>query len=267
LPMGYRQAGHGASPPPWPRIPDQSPARDAAAVCVEQRGPACRRFPARPTGPRHYGCVVPITAQTVKPASSSRMPQLRARCATMPSPRPPRDDSEGWPAWGRVGPPPSLTVTSTDPAASTQVTCSCEPGNGRACRIALLSSSLTTSAASPMTGSKRPASTRSSIKRRRATATLAGTQGRSTTLDFLTSSASAPMPQRTMDTQPLRAEMPRRMAPETGTGHLSTSSPPGRSPFVSGRPVWLPLRGPRANRPSPQGSAGLRARAEIKPVR
>ena len=48
------------------------------------------------------------------------------------------------------------------------------PGSGLACRMALLSSSLTTSTASPTAPSKMPAAVRSAASRCRATATLAG---------------------------------------------------------------------------------------------
>ena len=77
-------------------------------------------------------------------------------------------------------------VISTDPASTIQVTRRHRPGSGHACSTALLSSSLTTSAASPMAASKTPAASRSAVICRRATATLAGAQGSSTSLASLT---------------------------------------------------------------------------------
>ena len=66
----------------------------------------------------------------------------------MPRPRPPIEDSDGRDARGRVALPPSLTMTSTVDAESIQATRIRASGSGRACRIALLRSSLVTRAAS-----------------------------------------------------------------------------------------------------------------------
>src|SRR6202142_2708072 len=73
--------------------------------------------------------------------------------------------------------------------------------------------------------------------------TLAGAQGRSTTLDALTSRAPAPMPRTVRSTEPLTAEMPRPGGAETGTSPLSHSS----------RSLW---RGPRW-RPRRPGQADI----------
>lgn len=142
-------------------------------------------------GVRPFLCGAGSTAQTVSPRSSDRTPHVRARCSTMPSPRPPSADTEACAACGRVAPPPSLTEISITPSSSAQVTWSLAPGSGCACRMALLSSSLTTSAASATAASKMPAARSSEVSFRRATATLAGAQGSRTTLDFLTSRAPA----------------------------------------------------------------------------
>src|SRR5215472_1779621 len=132
------------------------------------------------------------TAQTVVPPSLVRTPQLLDKCLTMASPLPPSENRDGRAGCGRVVAPPSLTDTSIHPSMSTQATCSIEPGSGRACRMALLSSSLTTSAASQAAGSTMPASRRSAARCHRAAPTLAGVFGSRTTLDVLTSRAPAP---------------------------------------------------------------------------
>ena len=102
-----------------------------------RRGPGRRRGQ---NGPHGLAGVVAADA-----------PVLRSR-STMSSPRPPRAEQAGWRWRGCVGPPPSLTATSTDPGSTSQATCSFSPGSGRACRMELLSSSLTTRAASPTAG-------------------------------------------------------------------------------------------------------------------
>ena len=90
---------------------------------------------------------------------------------------------------GRVMAPPSLTATSSDRSRSAHATSTRAPGSGLACRIALVSSSLTTSVASPIAGETMPASCRSVLIWLRAAITLAGVCGSSTTLDALTSRA------------------------------------------------------------------------------
>ena len=67
------------------------------------------------------------------------------------SPRPPIEQ-RGLAGRGRVMLPPSLTATSSDRPCSAQATSTRAPGSGLACRTALLSSSLTTRAASPIAG-------------------------------------------------------------------------------------------------------------------
>src|SRR5258708_8424002 len=131
-------------------------------------------------------------AHDVRPPASARAPQVRDRWSTMLMPRPPSEDRDAGAIRGRVGLPPSLTATSIDPSATLQATRSHEPRSGRAWRIELLSSSLITRAASRMAASKMPTASRSSVRRRRATATLAGAAGRSTTLDLLTSLRTRP---------------------------------------------------------------------------
>jgi hypothetical protein len=66
----------------------------------------------------------------------------------MASPRPPTADAGGWPTCGMVALPPSLTATSIVLPSTDHVTWSRSPGRGYACKMALLSSSLTTTAAS-----------------------------------------------------------------------------------------------------------------------
>src|SRR5215469_12991316 len=127
------------------------------------------------------------TAHTVTPPSQDRIPQLLHRCSTMARPRPPSEDRDGCPARGRVGPPPSLTDTFSDSFDSVQATRIMRPGSGRACRIALLSSSLITRAASPTAAVSMPDSRRSAVRRQRASATLDGAYGSRTTPDALTS--------------------------------------------------------------------------------
>ena len=105
----------------------------------------------------------------------------------MASPRPPIEESEGCAFRGRVMLPPSLTATSSDRSRSAQATSTRAPGSGLACRIALVSSSLTTRVASPIAGVTMPASRRWVLICQRAAITLAGAWGSSTTLDVLTS--------------------------------------------------------------------------------
>jgi len=127
------------------------------------------------------------TAQTVSPVSSVLTPQLLARYSTMPRPRPPREETVACAVIGHVDAPPSLTATSTAPPFRAQASSNFEPGRGLACRMALLSSSLTTRTASPTTPSNTPAAVSSAATRRRATATLAGAHGRSRVPAILTS--------------------------------------------------------------------------------
>ena len=113
-------------------------------------------------------------------------------CSTMARPRPPIEESDGCAARGRVMLPPSLTATSSDRSRSAQATSTRAPGRGLACMIALVSNSLTTTAASPIAGRTTPASCRWVLICQRAVTTLAGACGSSTTLDVLTSCAPAP---------------------------------------------------------------------------
>jgi len=112
----------------------------------------------------------------------------------MPSPRPPSEDSDGR-LRVRTSRPAAVAHRDLDrPGIHDPATCSHRPCSGRACNIELLSSSLSTRAASPIAVSNTPAAAKSAVMRRRATATLAGADGRSTTLDSLTSLSTAPMP-------------------------------------------------------------------------
>jgi hypothetical protein len=132
------------------------------------------------------------TAQTVILPLEDRIPQVLDRCSTMARPRPPSEERDGCLAPGRVGAPPSLTDTRSEPLQSVQATRTVQPGNGCACRIALLSSSLKTKAASPIAAAIMPASRRSVASRPRAVATLDGAYGSRTTLAALTSPRPAP---------------------------------------------------------------------------
>jgi hypothetical protein len=156
----------------------------ARAYAYPARRPRqCRVVPARGDG----SVGTATTAQTVSPVSSVLTPQLLARYSTMPRPRPPRDETVACAVIGLVDAPPSLTATSTALSSSVQARSNLEPGRGLACRMALLSSSLTTRTASPTTPSNTPAAVSSAASRRRATATLAGAHGRSTVPAILTS--------------------------------------------------------------------------------
>jgi hypothetical protein len=152
---------------------------------------------AAPPGPRPRRPAAPSrgagrTAHTLLPRSSARTPQLEDRCSTMPRPRPPIEDSDGRDARGRVVLPPSLTTTSTVDGEIIQATRIRASGSGRACRIALLRSSLVTRAASATAVAGRPAARSSAAIRPRATATLDGTHGSRTTLAALTSLRAPP---------------------------------------------------------------------------
>jgi hypothetical protein len=147
-------------------------------------------------GPAPFDRGAASTAQTVKPTSSVRTPQVLHRCSTMRRPRPLIDDGDGCPACGTVGLPPSLTATSTELALTSQATCSRSPGSGYACSIALLKSSLMTRTASATAWSNTPAARSSSESALRARATLAGAHGRWTIPDFLTSLTARPGNQR-----------------------------------------------------------------------
>ena len=116
--------------------------------------------------------------------------------------------------------PPSLTATSSDRSRSAHATSTRAPGSGLACRIALVSSSLTTSVASPIAGETMPAPCRSVLIWLRAAITLAGVCGSSTTLDALTSRARPAQPDR------YDREMPRQPTPETASPY-GTVSPSG----------------------------------------
>ena len=94
-----------------------------------------------------------ISAQTVVPSSSQRVPQCRDSLATMRNPLPPVVNFPESPSSGRVGPPPSCTEIRTAPAPICQATLIVAPGSGRACRSALLNNSLMTTAASLTAGS------------------------------------------------------------------------------------------------------------------
>ena len=139
-PSGWRAAAPAAAPSRPPAASPRPPAADPPRPPLP--GPAP---PSRAAG---------RTAHTVVPRSSARTPQLEHRCSTMPRPRPPMEDSDGREARGRVALPPSLTMTSTEVGAEIQETRIRASGSGRACRIALLSSSLVTRAASPDSGGK-----------------------------------------------------------------------------------------------------------------
>lgn len=127
----------------------------------------------------------------------------------MASPRPPIEESEGGTVRGRVMLPPSLTATSSDPSRSAHATSTRAPGNGLACMIALVSSSLTTTVASPIAVATTPDSRRYVPICERAATTLAGACGSSTTLDALTS-RERPAPSRTQYDR----EMPRQPIPK-----------------------------------------------------
>src|SRR6266705_3373491 len=101
--------------------------------------------------------------------------------------------------------------------------------------MALLSSSLTTSTASQMAESKMPAALSSSEIARRATATLAGAHGRSTTLDALTSLCTRQAPQRDDLSNSADVEMPGPAGPETPAME-GTRAPRGRSGMAAYRP-------------------------------
>ncbi len=182
----------------WSRL-RPAPSRLRPAPSIRRAAPSAAAGPpvgwpasaARPPGPPSPGPARPsrevgTTAHTVVPRSSARTPQLEHRCSTMPRPRPPMEDSDGREARGRVALPPSLTMISTAAAVSIQEIRMQEPGSGRACRIALLSSSLVTRAASAVAVVESPAWRSSAPIRPRATATLDGTHGSRTTLAALT---------------------------------------------------------------------------------
>ena len=96
------------------------------------------------------------------------------------------------------------------------------------------------------------------VMRRRATATLAGMQGRSTTLDALTSLSTAPMPVREEQTR-LGATMPSAGAAETGMRPFSPSCFAGRQDG-QGKPDNM--GSPQANRqPGGRGLGATRTRA------
>jgi hypothetical protein len=157
-------------------------------------------------------CGAGTSAHTVVPSSSQRVPQHRDSRATMRSPRPPVVSWLSWPSSGMVGPPPSLTNTRTPPSSSCHQTRICAPFSGLACLRALLSSSLMTTAASPMAASVTPATARSDTRRRRAIPALEGAKGSISMLDLVTSLPGRRAPNRP---NPLRAEMPRARASET----------------------------------------------------
>ena len=79
---------------------------------------------------------------------------------------------------GHGGPPPSETSTSTTLFLTFQCTRIAPSASGRACRIALATSSLTTISDSSMTGAETPRATRSSTSSRRMRGAADGAHGR-----------------------------------------------------------------------------------------
>src|SRR6266700_4595481 len=95
--------------------------------------------------------------------------------------------------------------------------------------MALLSSSLTTRAASLIAVSKIPAASRSAVSRCRATATLAGAHGRSTALESLTSLSTRPDAEHSaMETDLLGAKCPERRHRKLITRPLSLAAASGQ---------------------------------------
>src|SRR5699024_7054559 len=127
------------------------------------------------------------TAQIVVVVASISVPQRPARDCTMLSPRPPSPDREGRATRGMVLEPPSRTEISTVPGTEEFGSISirqemptlseCGAGSGEAWRSALLTSSLTTRAASWTRPWQMRMICRSLHRRRRAPITLAGTYG------------------------------------------------------------------------------------------
>ena len=157
----------------------------------------------------------------------------------MSRPRPPSEETVACAVIGRVAAPPSVTAISTAPSVKSQDRRRFEPGNGLACRMALLSNSLTTSTASPTTPSKIPAAVSSAASRWRPTATLAGAHGRTTVPAILTSLRRA----RSCDARgtACRGDAPRLLA--------GNRPPPGAGPGPSPRRVTVASgRRPRPDR-------------------
>ena len=178
----------------------------------------------------------------------------------MSRPRPPRADTVACARTGVVGAPPSLTATSTASSPTAQATCTFAPGSGLACRIALLSNSLTTRTASPTAASKIPAALRSAASRWRATATLAGAQGRSTVPAALTSSRQ-PVGRLGQRVDPLRRRCPSERDRNRSLSRDLRSHPaglrwPARGSARAGPPSARPAH-PRTGQPEsgPVGTA------------
>src|SRR5262249_3874737 len=148
----------------------------------------------------------------------------------MASPRPPIEDSEGRVVRGRVMAPPSLTATSTDRSRSAHATSTRAPGSGLACRMALVSSSLTTSVASPTAWLTMPAPCRSVPIWLRAAITLASECGRRPTLDALTSRDSP---------HPARLDA-RAQSDRTPLGYPLPPRPENRQPLRYRASLWEP---------------------------
>lgn len=169
----------------------------------------------------------------------------------MSRPRPPSEETVACAVIGRVAAPPSVTAIWTAPSVKSHERSRFEPGSGLACRMALLSNSLTTSTASPTTPSNIPAAVSSAARSWRAIATLAGAHGRATVPAILTSRARARSVRRVA--RVCRGDAPHvraRNRPQPGA-HRSQAgaSLPGNS--VSGRrrrpdraATRLPGRGP-----------------------
>ena len=127
------------------------------------------------------------------------------------------DRGQGWVERAGQG----LAASSIQAGPSAHDTRTCDPGSGRACRMALLSNSLTTSAASPIVPGKMPQARSSLRSCPRAVPTLEGTHGSSTTLARLTSMR---VPPRGRDHAYPGTKMPRGQAPETAFSPMSICS-------------------------------------------
>ena len=148
----------------------------------------------------------------------------------MSRPRPPSEETVACAVIGLVAAPPSVTAISTAPSVRAQARRRFEPCSGLACRMALLSSSLTTRTVSQTTPSKIPAAVSSAVSRRRATATLAGAHGRSTVPAALTSPCRARQSRRARHCLPRRCPALARRKP-AGAGRTRQS---GRC-----QPTWV----------------------------
>jgi hypothetical protein len=165
----------------------------------------------------------------------------------MSRPRPPSEETVACAVIGRVAAPPSVTAISTAPSVRSQERSSFEPGSGLACRMALLSNSLTTSTASPTTPSKIPAAVSSAASRWRATATLAGAHGRTTVPAILTSLRRAPELRRARHCLPRRCPALAGRKPPAAGGRQAPNRvtvASGRRPRPDRAATRLPGRGP-----------------------